>query len=394
MYLYDVAADQWTEGSRTQIDGKYYDNEALAYDSAAHRIYSTVVAAQQGGDPDARKKLTIYDVMGGEWTGFTAAAPNAAEAGSEAEYLGGKIYVWSGGGGGAAVNGSDSYLDVFDIASGSWSRTPSLLDSGVMPGFRTGSFDIWGVSLTADPARDLLYVTGGERNRVLYVFTPATQAWTAGPAALYDGGWGSSLEYVAARGGIVLIDGRNATEAAQGTAMLTLTAGDFDHDLEVGLADFDAFSACLNGEDGGPVVPGCLPGDLDCDGDVDCVDWQAFQDHWTASGEPPALPVCADVGVGEGGVPGAEILLGTNPIVAGRESRVSFALPGDGRALLQVYSVGGAVVITLFDGLARAGRISVRWDGLDGQGALLPRGIYFLRLTTPAGRSAVVSQPD
>src|SRR5262249_9002920 len=159
----------------------------------------------------------------------------AVHPGSEGEYLGGKIYVWQGGFAGAAVNGSDSFLMVYDVSADTWSATPTLQASGAVPGFRTGGIDVWGVSMSADPARGLLYVTRSDRKREVYVFDPVSSTWATGPQAPYDGGWGSSLEYVAGKDALVQIDGRNGFAGTQGTGLLTLMPGDFDHDLHVDL---------------------------------------------------------------------------------------------------------------------------------------------------------------
>jgi hypothetical protein len=250
------------------------------------------VAFQSGGDSQSIRKLAVYDPSLDTWTGFTSAAPEYFSAGSEAEYLDGKIYVWGGSYTGGAVNGSDSYLQVYDIATNSWSVTPSLQSSGVIPGFRSGAFDVWGVGLTADSIRGLLFVIGGETNRQLYVFDTATQTWAAGPTAPYDGGWGDSLEYVMASDTIYQIDGRNAQGIPQGTAAMLLVPGDFDDDRDVDLDDFAEFVDCFTGPDGGPVSPECTPADFDCDDDVDCTDWDQFAQAWTEPEDPPNPPQC------------------------------------------------------------------------------------------------------
>ena len=67
-----------------------------------------------------------------------------------------------------------------------------------------------------------LFLTGGENNLNLYVYDVPSGLWLLGPAAIYDGGWGSSLEYVAASQKVYQIDGRNGTSGVQlqGTAAL------------------------------------------------------------------------------------------------------------------------------------------------------------------------------
>lgn len=223
LYAYNPVMDTWSAKAPTAVNGQLVCNEALAFDAVGNRLYATIVnvtTADAGGDATLLTKLAIYNPTSNVWTGATAAAPDSWTAGSEAEYLDGRIYVWRGGFAGSAANGSDSYLDAYDIASNTWSRTPSLLNSGVMPGFRTGGFDVWGISLTSDPAHHRLFVMGAESNHQLYVFDTVTQTWTIGPSAPYDGGWGASIEYVPATGRLNQIDGRNSGGTPQGTAVL------------------------------------------------------------------------------------------------------------------------------------------------------------------------------
>jgi hypothetical protein len=226
LWIYHPTTNTWTAGADCQIGGFYYAHEALAFDPVGHRLFATIDNRQDGSDPTALSKLAIYNVASNTWTGFTAAAPDTWGGGSEAEYLDGKIYVWQGGWGGANADGSDSYLDVYDIASNSWSTTATLKDAGgVSPGFRTGPSDVWGVSMTADAAHKQLLITGAEGNSNLYIYDVASGIWSLGPVAVYDGGWGGSLEYVAGAQKLYQIDGRNASGGAQlqGSASLDMS---------------------------------------------------------------------------------------------------------------------------------------------------------------------------
>lgn len=226
LYAYSPVADSWAAKAPTTVAGNLVCNEALAWDPIGNRLYATIVAvksAASGGDSGLRGKLAIYEPASNTWTGATSAAPDTWSAGSEAEYLDGHVYVWRGGYAGGAVNGSDSYLDVYDIASNTWSRSPATFASAIVPGFRSGGFDVWGVALSADAARHRIYVTGAESNRQFYVFDVAAQTWSVGPAAPYDGGWGASMEYVSASDRVYQIDGRNSGSTPQGTAFLYRT---------------------------------------------------------------------------------------------------------------------------------------------------------------------------
>ncbi len=287
LYAYDPATDNWSARAPTTIDGHLVGNEALAYDPAGHRLYATIIRVKDpgaGGDVTLRRKLAIYDPGADTWIGATAGASAEFLAASEAEYLDGKIYVWQGRGG-ARSDGADSSLDVYDIASDSWSATPTLLDSGVSPGFITGGPSGWGIGLAADPDRHLMFLTGAAGNQTLYIFDVQAQTWVAGPTAVYDGGWGSSLEYVTSTHTLYHIDGHTVLGNEQGTGALTLPPGDADCD---GVPDQT---------DNCPVVPN--PDQLDTDedgvGDVcdNCVEQaNPGQEDTDGDGSGDACDVC------------------------------------------------------------------------------------------------------
>ena len=209
------------------------------------------------------------------WTGVTSPADTEFGPASEAEYLDGKIYVWRGLLNGGAVNGSDSFLYVYDIAANSWSATPTLQSFGVVPGLRSGAIDIWGVSITSDDARKLLFANGGEANRQIYVFDITAQVWSTAPVAIYDGGWGDGLEYVTGPDTLYQIDGRNTLNTPQGTAAMRRSCGDFDGDGDVDAADLAELLASW-----GPCVEPCCPTDFDGDGDVDAADLAELLSNW------------------------------------------------------------------------------------------------------------------
>ena len=173
------------------------------------------------------------------------------------------------------ANGSDSSLLEYDIATDTWSATPTLQASGVIPGFRSGAMDIWGVTITSDPVRNRLFVNGGEANRQVYVFDIASQAWTATPTAVYDGGWGDGLEYVSGSDRLYQIDGRNATGAPQGTAVLAEACLDFDGDGTVGAFDL---AIVLGGW--GECEDSCCPTDFDENGQTAAFDLAVLLGAW------------------------------------------------------------------------------------------------------------------
>jgi hypothetical protein len=63
---------------------------------------------------------------------------------------------------------------------------------------------------------------------------------------------------------------------------------------------------------------------------------------------------------------------------------IEYEIPAGGaKATLEVYSIDGRLVTTLFDGMKAEGRHTVQWDGRDADGRELPSGVYFYRLKTP-----------
>jgi hypothetical protein len=60
---------------------------------------------------------------------------------------------------------------------------------------------------------------------------------------------------------------------------------------------------------------------------------------------------------------------------------VRYSLAAEGRVELRVHDLTGRVVRTLADGMMRAGRYSLRWNGGDDRGRELARGVYFCRFT-------------
>lgn len=64
------------------------------------------------------------------------------------------------------------------------------------------------------------------------------------------------------------------------------------------------------------------------------------------------------------------------------ETTISFDMPVNGKAKLDIYNVKGQLVKTLFNGDANIGRTSIVWDSTDNNGNAVTSGIYFYRLST------------
>jgi hypothetical protein len=91
-------------------------------------------------------------------------------------------------------------------------------------------------------------------------------------------------------------------------------------------------------------------------------------------------------------VPGATAtaalsLTGANP--ASGFTAFSFSLAEPGWVRLAVYDLTGRTVSTLVDGVERSGAHRVGWHGRSGSGAVLPAGVYLVRLETPGGAGSV-----
>ena len=61
-------------------------------------------------------------------------------------------------------------------------------------------------------------------------------------------------------------------------------------------------------------------------------------------------------------------------------TKLSFNMPQDGRAVVRVYDVSGRLVRTVDDSFREAGPHQILWDGSNGNGDAIARGVYFVRL--------------
>jgi len=92
---------------------------------------------------------------------------------------------------------------------------------------------------------------------------------------------------------------------------------------------------------------------------------------------------------GEGGTPGmpslsvdahGQFLRGGMPSPFQTTTTLSFKLPGEGAVELGIYDTAGRQVSRLIHDRIGAGEHTVRWDGRDDTGRLLPAGVYFARM--------------
>ena len=75
-----------------------------------------------------------------------------------------------------------------------------------------------------------------------------------------------------------------------------------------------------------------------------------------------------------------------NPFNPG--AKVPVSLDRDGRFVLRVFGVNGALVRTLHDGPGAPGLYPYAWDGRDDRGAAVPGGVYLIELKS-GGRTRV-----
>ncbi len=64
------------------------------------------------------------------------------------------------------------------------------------------------------------------------------------------------------------------------------------------------------------------------------------------------------------------------------ETSISFDMPINGKAKLDIFNVKGQLVKSLFDGVAPFGRTTLTWDSTDNSGKAVTSGLYFYRVTT------------
>lgn len=75
------------------------------------------------------------------------------------------------------------------------------------------------------------------------------------------------------------------------------------------------------------------------------------------------------------------VSLSANPSPFSRQTMIHGEVTVGERVTLRIHDVLGREAITLFDGVAKEAQLQVVWDGRDGFGAAMPRGVYFAKLT-------------
>ncbi|MBD3335491.1 MAG: hypothetical protein GF355_08230, partial [Candidatus Eisenbacteria bacterium] len=97
-----------------------------------------------------------------------------------------------------------------------------------------------------------------------------------------------------------------------------------------------------------------------------------------------------DVGsaAGVNGPAAPAIAMAARPNPFQRNVDIAFELPRATTLQAGIFDGAGRRLAVLHDGLLTPGRHRLHWDGRGPGGALLPAGVYLVRITTPAAQSA------
>ena len=87
------------------------------------------------------------------------------------------------------------------------------------------------------------------------------------------------------------------------------------------------------------------------------------------------------------GAPRSFNLLQNYPNPFNSETHIAFHLPRTEHLSLEIFNLTGQLVATLTEGVYRAGRHRIPWDGRDDRGESAGSGIFFYRLTTETSQS-------
>ncbi len=115
--------------------------------------------------------------------------------------------------------------------------------------------------------------------------------------------------------------------------------------------------------------------------------------HNSGNVELPFAPLAApdrEPGAGAAAVAdnhGRPQLLAPWPSPANPAAEIRFRLPAAGAVDLSLYGVGGRLVRELVATALPAGEHRLTWDGRSASGALVPSGVYWLRLLAPGGEA-------
>jgi hypothetical protein len=99
-------------------------------------------------------------------------------------------------------------------------------------------------------------------------------------------------------------------------------------------------------------------------------------------GKPAAVNTLSGVG----GTPKNYVLsISAYPNPFNPATTIRYTVPSKGRVTLEVFDAHGARVVTLISAEKDAGAYTATWTGHDDRGTAVGSGVYFARLTSPAG---------
>lgn len=78
-----------------------------------------------------------------------------------------------------------------------------------------------------------------------------------------------------------------------------------------------------------------------------------------------------------------------NPLTG--STNISFALPVEGRVVIEIFDIQGRKVTTVLDAQRSSGIHSVSWNGKDARGSTVETGVYFCRVELN-GRTSVLEK--
>ncbi len=154
---------------------------------------------------------------------------------------------------------------------------------------------------------------------------------------------------------------------------------------ESSAADFDYFSiygGSTNAFGSATLVDYTTATDLDVNASPYVFYFVTATDFSGNEGKPAVINTLS----GTGETPTQYVLsISSYPNPFNPETTVRYTVPAKGRVTIEVFDARGGHVATLVNQETEAGAFTVTWNGQDGRGNAAGSGVYFARLTSPAG---------
>lgn len=145
--IYDAATNTWT------TDNLSLDRTEMAAAAAGNKVlFAGGVHAEDGywfGGTTFTERVDIYDAVTNTWS--AAALSEHIRASMSATVIGGKIYFAGGTGNWSLYDlGSTSKIDIYDVASGSWSQSSLSEGRGFHASIAVNNKNYWAGGLNGD----------------------------------------------------------------------------------------------------------------------------------------------------------------------------------------------------------------------------------------------------